>query len=193
MRIVILGRGHVGSALAHALGAAHQVTMLGREVEPAAVDGADLLILATPYPAAVAALQACGDLGDTVVIDATNPLQMTPEGLALTLGHETSGAETLTAAVPGVRLVKAFNQTGFENMAAARAFPTPTVMFVAGDDDGAKAVASQVVRDAGFEAVDAGPLRAARLLEPLAMLWIELALKRDQGRDFAFSLVRRPA
>jgi predicted dinucleotide-binding enzyme len=47
-----------------------------------------------------------------------------------------------------------------------------------------------LVFQVGFQAVDAGPLSAARLLEPLAMLWIELALKRGLGRDFAFALVR---
>jgi predicted dinucleotide-binding enzyme len=48
-----------------------------------------------------------------------------------------------------------------------------------------------LVSDLGFEAVDAGPLTVARLLEPLGMLWIELALKRGRGRDFAFAMVRR--
>jgi hypothetical protein len=48
-----------------------------------------------------------------------------------------------------------------------------------------------LARDLGFEAVDAGPLRSARLLEPLAMLWIDQAMARGAGRNFAFALVRR--
>jgi len=43
----------------------------------------------------------------------------------------------------------------------------------------------------GFNPVDAGPLKNARLLEPFAMVWIDQAMKRGRGRDFAFALVRR--
>jgi predicted dinucleotide-binding enzyme len=64
-------------------------------------------------------------------------------------------------------------------------------MFVAGDDEGRKPAVMGLVRDLGFEAIDAGPLHNARLLEPLAMLWIDQALNRGRGRDFAFALVRR--
>jgi hypothetical protein len=64
-------------------------------------------------------------------------------------------------------------------------------MFVAGDDDAGKLAVLRLVSDAGFEAADAGPLRAARLLEPLAMLWIELARKRGLGSDFSFALQRK--
>jgi predicted dinucleotide-binding enzyme len=64
-------------------------------------------------------------------------------------------------------------------------------MFVAGDSDVAKSVVLGLVTAAGFEAIDAGALHAARLLEPLAMLWIELARKRGLGPDFAFTLQRK--
>ncbi len=84
------------------------------------------------------------------------------------------------------------NQTGVENIAGARAYhPTP-VMFVAGDDPARKRVVLELVPELGFESVDAGPLTAARLLEPLAMLWIALATKRGQARDFAFAPIRYP-
>jgi len=88
-------------------------------------------------------------------------------------------------------LFKTFNQTGFENMADARPYAQRPVMFVAGDDAEGKRTVLALVADAGFEAVDAGGLRAARLLEPFAMLWIELARKQGVGSNFAFSLQRK--
>jgi hypothetical protein len=64
-------------------------------------------------------------------------------------------------------------------------------MFVAGDDAANKPKVVALVAALGFDVIDAGPLRNARLLEAHAMLWIELALKRGQGRDWAFAVVRR--
>jgi predicted dinucleotide-binding enzyme len=66
-----------------------------------------------------------------------------------------------------------------------------SVMFVAGDDDANKPKVTKLVSDLGFDVIDAGPLRNARLLEAHAMLWIDLALVRGQGRDFAFGILRR--
>jgi len=66
-----------------------------------------------------------------------------------------------------------------------------TVMFIAADDAEAKRVVAQLSDALGFETFDAGPLRQARLLEPLAMLWISLAYAQGLGPDFAFKLVRR--
>jgi 8-hydroxy-5-deazaflavin:NADPH oxidoreductase len=66
-----------------------------------------------------------------------------------------------------------------------------SVMFVAGDNAANKPKVVELVGALGFEVVDAGPLRNGRLLEAHAMLWIDLALNRDLGRDFAFSLLRR--
>ena len=73
----------------------------------------------------------------------------------------------------------------------ASRFDRRPVMLVAGDDAAAKPEVMRLVGDLGFEAVDAGPLRSARHLERLALLWIELALKRGQGQAFAFALARR--
>jgi predicted dinucleotide-binding enzyme len=66
-----------------------------------------------------------------------------------------------------------------------------SVMFVAGDDAASKPKVIALLAALGFEVIDAGPLRNARLLEAHAMLWIELALKRGLGRDFAFAILRR--
>ncbi|MCZ7683025.1 MAG: hypothetical protein M5U28_31135 [Sandaracinaceae bacterium] len=64
-------------------------------------------------------------------------------------------------------------------------------MLVCGDDDEACAVALSFAKDLGFDALRAGKLDRARLLEPLAVLWIQLAMGLGHGRDIAFGLLRR--
>jgi 8-hydroxy-5-deazaflavin:NADPH oxidoreductase len=205
MRIAIIGAGNVGQALgagwrkgghnvSYALRAAtgknaETVAAAGFRIVPVneAAD-ADVIVLAVPWPAIAQALQAAGSLAGKIVIDATNPL--TPE-LELALGFDDSAGETVARLSGGARLVKAFNTTGAGNMAAAHAFAVRPMMPLAGDDADAKAIVAKLAEELGFEAVDAGPLKAARLLEPLAMFWIKLAYAQRLGRDFAFSLVRR--
>lgn len=203
MRIAVLGAGQVGTALGKGW-TAHGHTVVygvrnpadpkhaGLKVAsiPEAARDAEVVVLATPWPAAPDALRSAGGLAGKIVVDCTNPLGMDASGLHLTAGHTTSGAEQLAANAPGAAFVKAFNTTGFNNMEDAGRFPVRPMMPVAGDDPKAKGVVLDLARAVGFDAVDAGPLRAARLLEPLAMLWIDLALKHGQGRDFAFALVR---
>jgi 8-hydroxy-5-deazaflavin:NADPH oxidoreductase len=86
-------------------------------------------------------------------------------------------------------LVKAFNTVDAEVMANPRYADGPAALPEAGDDRGAKATALVLARDLGFEPVDAGPLSMARYLEPVAMLWIELALVQGLGRRFALRLL----
>jgi hypothetical protein len=122
-----------------------------------------------------------------ILIDATNPLGMTEKGLALATGFSTSGAEKKAALAPAARLVKCFNQTGFGNMAE----PRQSVMFVCGDDASANETVRQLAAEIGFDAIAIGALDKARLLEPLAMLWIHLSMATPLHRDFAFGLLRR--
>ncbi len=200
MNVAIVGAGNVGQALASALRrGGHQVTYAVRQPDPGQVDqkpmadavaAADIAVLAVPYGAAAGILQHAAFAGK-IVIDATNPLGMGSTGLGLTVGFDSSGAEILAAAAPKVRLVKTFNQTGFENMADARVYSARPVMFAASDDAEARSIALSLVADAGFEAIDLGALRQARLLEPFAMLWIELARKGGVGSGFAFTLIRK--
>jgi hypothetical protein len=68
-------------------------------------------------------------------------------------------------------------------------YPVKPVMLVAGDDAGRKPEVMNLVGKLGVEPVHAGPLKNARLLEPFAMVWIDQAMKRGRGRDFAFALV----
>lgn len=210
MQIAVLGAGHVGSALGTgwarrghdvtygvrdpaAAGARDAVARAGgkaRAATPAeAASAADAVVVALPFPAVAGVLRTLGDLSGKVVVDVTTPLNADNTGLVV--GHTTSGTERVAASLPGARVVKAFNQTGAGNMADpaydGRGIPT----FLAGDDAAAKRLVAGLASDLGFEPVDAGPLANARLLEPLAMLWIWLAYKGGMGGDFAFRLVRR--
>src|SRR5213592_1922682 len=92
---------------------------------------------------------------------------------------------------PAARVVKAFNTTGWPNMKDPDYAGQPATMLVCGEDEGANRVVADLATSIGFEAIDAGPLRIARLLEPLAMLWIHLALFRGMGTGIAFRLLRR--
>jgi predicted dinucleotide-binding enzyme len=201
LNIAIIGNGNVGAALGQALGrCGHQIIFGVRSPAPGASNESTIpeaireshaTILAVPFTAVTDVIKSAGDLSGKVLIDATNPLGMIDGGLGLTMGYSTSGAEQIAALAPGARVFKAFNQTGFENMADALPYAAQPVMFVAGDDPNGKQAVISLVSDAGFDAVDLGGLRQARLLEPLAMLWIELARKRGRGPDFTFSLQQK--
>jgi 8-hydroxy-5-deazaflavin:NADPH oxidoreductase len=205
MRITIIGAGNVGKALgagwrkaghdvAYALRAATSksadaVAAQGfRVVALGEAAGADVIVLAVPWPAVAETLKAAGPLAGKIVVDATNPLG--PD-LSLTIGFNDSAGETVARLAPGARLVKAFNTTGAENMAKAHDYAAKPMMPMAGDDAAAKTVVAKLAEDLGFEAIDAGPLKAARLLEPLASLWIGQAYAQKFGANFAFSVVRR--
>ena len=201
MRVAIIGTGNVGNALATALcRAGNEIVFGARSPEAGAPDQrtiaeavatADASILAVPFGAGAEVIAAAGGFAGKIVIDATNPLGMTDGALGLTLGYTTSGAEQIAALAPQARVFKAFNQTGWENMQDARPYAARPVMFVAGDDDAGKKIVLRLVTDAGLEAVDLGALGTARLLEPFAMLWIELARQRGFGSDFSFALQRK--
>jgi predicted dinucleotide-binding enzyme len=155
---------------------------------PDAVAEATVVVLATPYTANADAIAAAGDLRGKILIDVTNPLR--PD-LSLSVGFDSSGAETVAQLAPSARVVKAMNQVGFEVMADPRFAAGKPVMFVAGDDAAAKQVVLDLVAALGFEAIDAGGLAIARLLEPYGALWIHLMARRSMGRSFAFGLLRK--
>lgn len=204
MQIAIIGAGNVGKALGvHWAKQGHAVTYGVRNPGDAkyagmktasvaeAARGADAILLATPWNATEAALRSAGDLAGKLILDATNPLAMGPQGMSLAVGHTTSAGEMVAHWATGASVFKTLNTTGFNNMENSAGYAQKPVMFFAGDDAGKKATVAALLADLGFEPVDAGPLVNARLLEPYAMLWIDLALKRGQGRDFAFALMKR--
>jgi predicted dinucleotide-binding enzyme len=207
MRIAIIGAGSVGGTLGQAWlkhgedvvwglrnAADPKYAALPKErVKPPAeaVEGADIVVIATPWSATEAAVKSLGSLAGKIVIDCTNPLGMRPDGLQLVLGFDTSAGEQVASWAPGAFVFKSLNTTGASNMGNAAEYQVKPLMLVAGDDGAKKAVVMQLVGRLGFEPVDAGPLKNARLLEPFAMVWIDQAMKRGRGRDFAFALVRR--
>jgi predicted dinucleotide-binding enzyme len=210
MKIAVVGAGNVGGAIGSGWSrAGHAVTYLVRDTgDPAlakltAAPGAkattdraeagmcDVIALALPWAVAEPAVKALGDLSGKIVIDCMNPLAMRDGALGLAVGFNTSAAEMVAQWLPGARIVKTLNQVGAEVMADASGFSQPPVMFVAGDDDGAKSVVSGLVSELGFETLDAGLLVMARLLEPFGMVWINQALARGAGRDWAFGALRR--
>lgn len=145
------------------------------------------MVLCTPWQGTQQAVQSCGDIAGKVLIDCTNPL--TPDIAGLEVGHTTSGAEQVAKWAPGARVCKAMNQIGAPMMDGPQ-LPSKPVMFVCGDDDDAKSVTGGLVGELGLENVDIGDLTLARLLEPYALLWIHLALRRGFGTNFGFGLLR---
>jgi hypothetical protein len=160
----------------------------GGSVAEAAAFG-EVVVLATPWEATEEAIRSAGDLAGKIVFDCTNPLA--PQLAGLTLGHTTSAGEQVASWAPGARVVKVFNTTGANNMANPDFHGVAATMFYCGDDAEAKAAAARLAADLGFDPVDAGALSQARLLEPLALLWIRLAYVQQMGREIAFKLMRR--
>ncbi|HYM40609.1 MAG TPA: NAD(P)-binding domain-containing protein [Thermoplasmata archaeon] len=203
MKLAILGTGHVGQALAKGLSKTrHEVTFGSRDPSKAdvppgtkvetmrrAAAWAEAAILAVPYSALKDTIEAAGlgNLKGKTVIDPTNVLSPSGE---LALGFTTSGAEELAKLVPDASVVKAFNTIFAQNMASGRLAGQPLTLPVAGDDPKAKAVVMALGRDIGFEPVDAGPLKAARYLEPMGMHLISLGYGQRMGTAIGYRLVR---
>jgi predicted dinucleotide-binding enzyme len=188
MRIGIIGTGSVGNALGQGFArAGHEVLYGTRDPASIAAAGtADVCVLATPYEAALEVIER---LTSDVVVDATNPVGPNRD---LAVGHTTSGAEQLAGRTKA-RVVKAFNTTGFENMANPHFGDARAMMPVAGDDPAATELVAKLASDLGFDPIALKGLHHARELEPMAMLWIKLALAFGLGRGFAFSFARRIA
>ncbi len=208
MGISIIGAGNVGMALGAAFTRRGEVVHFGvpdpdkyraavqalgplAHIAPTleAIAASDVAILAVPHAALPAIAQALPDWQGRIVVDATNPLA--PGLSGLTLGTHTSGAEELARLAKGARVVKAFNTTGAENMADTQYAGGAPWMPVCSDDAQARQRVLALATLIGFDAVDMGPLSAARYIEPFAMTWIHLAFKQGMGRRFAFALLRR--
>jgi predicted dinucleotide-binding enzyme len=203
MKVTVIGAGNMGAAFVKQLTrAGHQVSVTARDSAKAAkvaasnpgavsvatagsASGADAVVLATGYADAVGALKSVGDLTGKVVIDITNPL--TADYMGLTLGHSTSAAEEIAKAVPGAAVVKAFNTVFAQVLAEGSDFGAgqKVTVFYAGDSERAKQTASALAESMGFKTVDAGGLKNARYLEPLAGLNVYLGYGAGQGTSIA--------
>jgi NADPH-dependent F420 reductase len=157
-----------GSALATAIQAAAPSDVT---VEVKAVGGPadEVVVLAVPYTEIEAiAGQYGNNLDGKVVVDITNPVDFNTFQLIPAAG--TSGAEAVAKLLPKSKVVKAFNTTFAGTLAAGQVDGQPLDVFVAGDDQAAKATVSQVVKDGGLRPVDVGPLSNARHLEGLGLI-----------------------
>ncbi len=188
--IAIIGDGNVGGALARGLQrAGHEVRAVGRDkaaIREAASWG-EVVFLAVPFGAVHEVVRDTGEsLAGKTVVDVTNALD---ENMNLALGFTTSGAEELQKKLPTARVVKAFNTVFAQHMDSGRLGDKPLTAFVAADDSGAKKTVLELARGIGFDAVDAGPLKNARLLEPFAFLNIQLGYALGMGNQIGFKLL----
>jgi NADPH-dependent F420 reductase len=206
MNIAIIGTGNIGSGLALSFGKTpHGVAVAGRSLDaaralattlssengvrvqaadvPTAVSSAEIIILAVPF-GAVEEIAKIADFSGKTVVDVTNPLFEDFSGL--TIGFETSAAEEIQKLLPDSHVVKAFN-TVFAQIYAdglnfnGRGVPT----FVASDNEKAKEAVTKIAKVAGFDAVDAGPLKNARYIEPLGYLNIQFGYMLGRGTQIA--------
>jgi predicted dinucleotide-binding enzyme len=204
MKIAIIGAGNVGGTLGAqwaqqghevlygvrhldgektrvALAASGPNARASSPAEAAAVG--EVVVIAIPYGALAETLPTLGDLSGKVVIDTVNNARAA-------VGASTVASE-LAEMLPGAQVVKAFNAVGFNIMADPRFGDLQADSYICGDDNAAKATVAELSRQIGFDVVDAGPLANAVLLEALARLWMNLAMRQGLGRNIAFKMLRR--
>jgi 8-hydroxy-5-deazaflavin:NADPH oxidoreductase len=207
MKIAILGAGNVGGTLGESwAGLGHAVSFGVPNSQDAkystlrksgkmkvlspidAVADTDVIVIATPWHAAEALVRSLGDLGNKVVIDCTNAVSFGADGVSLVdlNGHATT--EILKACAKNGRFAKTLNQVAAHIMANPKRAEAPALMYVAADDADAKKLAMQLTSELGFDARDAGPLRNARALDYLAILYMHQAFMGPNGRNFVHSI-----
>jgi predicted dinucleotide-binding enzyme len=157
-----------------------------------AVRDADAVLLAVHWLRFDEVLNQAGDLSGKVVL--TCSLPMNAENTELAVAHTSSGAEELAKKVPGARVVSAFGTVPSEVLFGVfdnrrRKSRRPSLVYC-GDDSRAKDVAARLIRDVGFEPVDAGALRIARYFEPFALLIAQLAYEGEGGPELAYRFER---
>jgi NADPH-dependent F420 reductase len=205
MDVTIIGTGNMARGIGgRLLAGGHRITVLGKAVEAAeevvsdlgAGDSAtagrsgdpiagDVVVLAVYFPDAQAAVEQYRDqLEGKVVVDITNPVNETFDGLVTP--PDGSAAQELAAAAPGARVVKAFNTTFANTLREGAVAGQPLDVFLAGDDEDAKATVAKLAEDGGLRPVDAGPLRRARELEAAGLL--HMGVQNTLGTGFGSAL-----
>ncbi len=202
MTVAIIGTGKMGTGIARLLAskgmkvaigsrdpakAAKLAAEIGSGAEgggiTAATKLADVVVLAVPYTAAAETIREAGGFAGKILVDISNPI--TPDYKALTVGHTTSAAEEIQKLAPQAKVVKAYN-TVFAELLPADARKGRTVqVFVAGDDEAAKKVVSDIVTKGDFEAVESGALSNARYLEPVGEINIHFGFFLGWGTSAA--------
>jgi 8-hydroxy-5-deazaflavin:NADPH oxidoreductase len=207
MRIGILGSGLIGGKLGTVFArAGHEVVFsysrsvrklkkLAREARGSARAGtpaeaaheADALLLAVPWSRVDDVLKQAGNLAGKIIVTCSLPMHSDDTGLAI--ANTSSGAEALAKKVRKARVVSAFgtipSEVLFDVFAARRRARRPSMLYC-GDDLPAKKVAARLIRDVGFDPVDAGPLRIARYCEPFTLVIAQLAYEGNRGPELAY-------
>jgi predicted dinucleotide-binding enzyme len=200
MRIGILGSGVVGSALARGYARhGHDVRIGTRQPHvdglpvgaPREVAGeAELVVLAVRGSASVDVVSGlAAELEGKVLVDATNPLDTSTAPPGLFVGTTDSLGEQVQRAVPGARVVKAYNTVGNALMVDPDLPGGPPTMFVAGNDADAKTTVSEMLRATGWDVADLGGIEASRWLEAMCMAWVLYGVTSG-GWGHAFRLLR---
>ena len=211
MNIAFIGYGNVGLPLAdHLQRLGHSVTLAARDsnsdaVRKAqtrnaglkalpleqAVREAEIVFLATPFTASAQIVPPLADaLTGKVLIDCTNPVGA---GLSHGLNNEQSGSQALQALVPKARVVKAFTIYGFENFenSSYPGYGVKPAMFFCGDDAAAKATASTLIGQLGWEPLDVGGLEQALHLEHMTLLWVRMVRVKGHSPNLVWAALRR--
>ena len=206
MRIGILGSGLMGGKLGTIFAkAGHDVVFsyarsqrkLNRLARQAgtpreAAEDADVLLLAVYWSRVNDVLKQLGDISGRVLIACSMP--MNASDTALVIAHTSCGAEALAKKAKRARVVSAFgtvpSEVLFDVFDAKRRTRRRPSLFFCGNNDDAKNVVAQLIRDVGFEPVDAGPLRIARYLEPFTLAIAQLAYEGDEGPELAYRIER---
>jgi predicted dinucleotide-binding enzyme len=211
MEIAFIGCGRVGGALAdHLQSAGHQVTLATNDpssvslakarqrnaslrVAPAdaAVTGADVVFLATPYAANESALAPVAELlKGKVLVDCTNPVG---PGLTHGLGSVRSGSEVLQALLPDTHIVKAFSIYGYENFEnpAYPGYNVKPVMLFCGRDAAAKRIVGSLIAELGWQPMDVGGIDQALHLEHLTLLWVRMVRADGHSPHLVWAALQR--
>jgi 8-hydroxy-5-deazaflavin:NADPH oxidoreductase len=207
MRVGILGSGLMGGKLGTLFArAGHDVIFsyarteqklkrLAREAGANARAGtpaeaaheADALLLAVHWSRVGDVLKQAGNVSGKVIVSCSLP--MNNDDTDLVIAHSSSGAETLAKKVPRAHIISAFgtvpSEVLFGVFEARRKSKRPSLIYC-GDHTGAKQVAATLIRDVGFDPVDAGPLRIARYMEPFTLLVAQLAYEGPRGPELAY-------
>jgi predicted dinucleotide-binding enzyme len=211
MRIGMIGTGRIGFSLGPLLvRKGHEVRFGSRNPElvrgavsefghgaslgtvPEAAQFGDVLFTAVPWHAVQETLKAAGPLTGKTIVDCTNPL--TPD-MALAVGCTTSAAEETAKLFPEANVIKGFNTIFAAHYSSGDlgSGEQRLSMFFCGDNAAAKQKVAGIIESLGLVPVDAGPLSAARYIEPLAILLIRLAFVQGMGAQIAWKLVSRPS
>ncbi len=209
MNVGIIGTGNMGSGLGKWwANAGHKILFgsrdpqkakaLAQSIGPNAEGGAipeaagfgEAVLLAVNWANVPEAIEAAGSLEGKILIDCTNPL--TPDYMTCLVGFTTSGAEEIAKWAKGAKVVKAFNHIHARVMHTGAEFGAERAdVFFCGDDPPAKAAVADLIRDAGFNPVDSGPLQNARYIEPMTELLVQLAYAQGMGDNQALKIMRR--